>query len=615
MDSSFSRSAFVRSTLLPLIWLFAIPAFAFWFYGHAAERYDAPYYAQLESAIAQKKVEPRAADFWRNHPPSKVCASDDSRLKKLRHKLPCISYGQFAWGQRVAGGSIALGFLGVLLIGLLVAASLRSQRAQYLSFRIGWVLLKLISTVQVIAQGVLLVGLSYWVTAIWFKIYVPKLIGIVGLLALGAMALVIKAIFKRIPQEAPGLSGKLLEEHEAPELWQRIRQLCAELGTVAPRQIVVGIDANFFVTEHRLMLGERELSGRTLFISLPLLKALERGEADAVLAHEMAHFSGDDTLYSRKLAPLLDRYVHYLHALRQGAISLPIFYFMLAYWALFQLSLSRTSRQREFRADAIAAERSSPDAMASALLKIAAYCAFRAKVEDEIVGADALDPELGVATRLAQGFVGFVRSPELDALFAHDPQNFGHPFDSHPPLSQRLEAVGTSIRPEAYRDRVLEEASDSWFSTIEGAGELEEGQWKAHEEMLQLAHQQLLAFRMQPQTEEEQALVELSFPPLTFEPVKGNVSVKMNYKELWTSEAGSVGFGDIRTAQLTEQGFGRYLVLTLYGGGNARIRLDRLEGKGQPFLAEFDRYYGRYLTAEQHLAQEEAVAQSTPAAL
>ena len=68
--------------------------------------------------------------------------------------------------------------------GVCVFLALRSQRAQYLSLLWGWHVMRLYGAAQAVIQGALLVGLSYWVTALWFERISVKLILMVGLLAI-----------------------------------------------------------------------------------------------------------------------------------------------------------------------------------------------------------------------------------------------------------------------------------------------------------------------------------------------------------------------------------------------------------------------------------------------
>src|SRR5690606_28099334 len=102
---------------------------------------------------------------------------------------------------------------------------------------------------------------------------------------------------------------------ETNPFWRELKGICDQVGTELPDQVIVGIDDRFFVIETPVCVNGTWYAGRTLYVSLSMLKQLSGREADAVLAHEMAHFSGNDTLHSQKIAPLLSRYQLYLQLL------------------------------------------------------------------------------------------------------------------------------------------------------------------------------------------------------------------------------------------------------------------------------------------------------------
>jgi Zn-dependent protease with chaperone function len=209
------------------------------------------------------------------------------------------------------------------------------------------------------------------------------------------------------------VAGEPLEREKSPALWRRIDALSQRLGTQPPQQILGGIDNNFFVTEHPVHVEQRVFHGRSLFVSLSLLKRLSKQEADAILAHELAHFSGGDTEYSKRIAPLLSRYASYMALLYGSALSRPVFYFMLFYWSMLQLSLGRESRERELRADKIAADATSPASVGHALLKVAAYSCYRARVEQGLFERNRAHSDLDIAHGVAVGFVDYARGQRL----------------------------------------------------------------------------------------------------------------------------------------------------------------------------------------------------------
>lgn len=71
------------------------------------------------------------------------------------------------------------------------------------------------------------------------------------------------------------------------------------------------------------------------------------------------------------------------------------------FWKLYQFSLGRMSRSREFRADGIGASHGSPEALARALVKIGACCEYRGKTENDIIAKREMEAELQLADLLA----------------------------------------------------------------------------------------------------------------------------------------------------------------------------------------------------------------------
>jgi Zn-dependent protease with chaperone function len=357
---SFSVLGFVRAWLLPALLLFALPAFALWFTRHAERTYDARILAvvlpQVDADAALSPDERASAhQFYENAPPSVACASSGDELAHYRENLgeTCDDYDQFRAAKSAALAALAIGGFAVLFALGSALLAFVSRPAQYVSLWLGWNVLKVVGALETVLQGGLLVWLSFWMMALWMERYSVKLILVAGGLAAVAAFAVLRAIFQR-PASGLDVEGEPLPASAAPELWARIGQLAAELGTSPPDHIVVGIDDNFFVTQSEVRVAGTSLRGRTLYISLSLLRTLAGDEAEAVLAHELAHLLGGDTGHGQKLAPLSARFVQYLTVLH-GGITRPIYYFMNAYFALFQLSVGRSRRRAEFAADAAAA--------------------------------------------------------------------------------------------------------------------------------------------------------------------------------------------------------------------------------------------------------------------
>jgi Zn-dependent protease with chaperone function len=615
MHSTLTLPGFLRVYALPALWLFALPLFGLWFSGHATSRFDQDVLAVIESQIAQNakldaEQRQQTQDFFRAVPASAACLSAGEELAGYRDSLgeACSDARQFEWMRRLALGSIALGLVSALIALLCALAAFVSRPFQYGGFVVGWNVLRVTGALQALAQGGLAVWLSYWMTAVWFESYYPKLILIVGIAAACALFLVVAAIFRRPPMNFE-VEAEVLDEARAPELWAHVRQLCERLGTPPPDHILAGIDTNFFVTESEVRVGERTLSGRTLYVSLSLLRLLERSEADAVLAHEMGHLLGGDTGHSKRLAPMLSHFGHYLQALRDGVLTIPIFHFMVAYRGLFELSLGRSRRASELAADRLAAGITSGRDIARSLLKVGAYASFRDRVESDLFSREE-QQTVAIAQRVALGFADYASSEAVhgDLHGTVTP----HPFDSHPPLAARLENVGETLAPTDVAQVLLEPTSSSWASAILEADAIEARLWGVYEARFAQAHDLALAYRYVPSTEAERQHVEKHFPPLAFTGKEAGLEVHLDFAQVSCTEwEEPIRLEQVKSASTEERLFKKYLDLQLKEGGlfkgKRSICLSKLQD-ADGMLQAFGHYFGRHKTMEEHRASARQAA-------
>lgn len=610
----FTRMGFVKTNVIPALLVFVIPVFSWWFFQSATDRYDGMMLQSIERGInADTELDAAQKEdllaHWRATPVSRILATPGPQTEEFKRGMDSdivLHYAIFRWMVRSAALATLSGVVMFFLGGLSVLLSLRSQQAQYLSLSVGWHLLRLFATGQVVIQGCLAIALSYWVTALWAEMYVPKLIVIVAILALVAVGAVIKAIFTRIDQDF-AIEGDVLRKADAPALWESLESLCDALQTDPPDQVIAGIDDNFFVTEHTVTVDDKSLSGRTLFVSLSLLRKLNGSEADAVLAHEMAHFSGNDTLYTKKISPLLNRYGIYLAALYEGVLSRVVFYVMVCFRGLFEVSLGRRSREREFRADRIAVEQTSAEDLTNALVKIAAYSSYRGAIEQRLFEQDAELGALDIAEKVEAGFAKHV--DEFLAGEDLDESATAHPFDSHPPTRSRFEAVGREFAPESFREMLLAPPDGRWLQNIPDADAKEKEQWKNYEDRFREFHEQILAYRYLPETERETELVRKLFPELTFAGKKAGVSLVLNHEKLNFSKWDDpVLFSEILNCEGDQSAMGKPLVkieLERNGKSKRTFPLADFESPQDEVTGTFEKYYSRFLTARDYRAQKE----------
>lgn len=526
MEPHSLKKAFGMIVLKALLALFLVPGLtlglANWF-KHDADRDIGAYIAK--SIAADKKMsateKEEANAFYAALKPSAACSSTAPEAADYRQGV-CERYSelwQYVTVERVALGTVVTNFVLLLIMAGLGALAFSNRSLQYASFVFGWRLLTITSALEIVIQGAFAVWLSFWLTAHFFHSYSIKLIACVALLVAAAVFTALVAIFRRAQMEN-SVQGEIISPQQAPALWAKIRDFARRLGTAPPQQLVGGIDANFFVTETPLRVGQHTTQGRTLFVSLPLLRQLESHEADAVLAHELGHFSGGDTENSAKLSPKLAQYDYYTSQMQSGGTTIIAYYLLNLYRVIFEMALQQSSRQREFAADSVAAQITSPQAVVNALIKVAAYAQYRHRVEAGLFRhQERHDDNLGIANRVASGLAAFGQSSEFaEAMRA---ANVPHPFDSHPPLPQRMENVGHTLPESQFAGVVCQVPLAPWTNHIFDVDAIEQRQWQAFEQQFAQEHEESLAWRYEPATPEERALVERYFPPVRFELKKG----------------------------------------------------------------------------------------------
>lgn len=594
-----------------LLALFLIPAVTYVFAGYAQRDQDTRFVEGISQRIDADKRLPSAEkqarkDYYRSNPPSTICNSTDPEAQDYRAAM-CERYGdvwQFNMARTVSLGTLVAS--GVLLVAVLGLGALAfvDRKMQYASFVTGWHLTTWASAASLVAQGAMAVWLSFWVTAVFFHKYSPKLIIVVGLAVAAGVFVAVAGIFKRVQSDSRAV-GELVSEADAPMLWKRIRHMAQRLKTDPPQHIVAGIDANFFVTEAPLTVGDKTLTGRTLFVSLPLLRVLDQTEADAVFGHELAHLRGGDTQSSARLGPKLVQFDHYRHAIRTGGLSAVVSPVLDLYRTIFEFALARDSREREFKADRIAAKLVSPAAIAQSLVKIAAYAQYRYKIEDELFGRNDRhdNTSLGIAGFVAQGLTPYAASD--DFLNAMKTANVPHPFDSHPAMPERLRNVGMPLKEHDYSAIAVRKPAATWVQEILTADAIEQRLWSDYEQQFAQDHERSLAYRYEPANDQERALVLQYFPPVVFA-LKGADTMEVSIDGIKTSADDTTVFWDaVKALEFKESSFGNALVVThpekgMMGAKTTKIKLPGLKKDKDAFNATVGIYWHRHQIMRAH---------------
>lgn len=544
-----------------LLALFLLPGFTLGFAHFLVRDADNTYAQLIVRSISEDKTlsaeeRQQAIAHFGQTTPSAACSSSAAELANYREGV-CATYSplwQFLLTRRIAFITVLASLALLLTMVALGALAFANRTLQYTSFVFGWRLLTFASAAQLVVQGAFAVWLSFWLTAHFFEIYIIKLILFVAIGVGIAVLTAVGAIFRSVPRDNR-IEGELITPEQAPLLWQRVRAFAARLNTPPPAQIIAGVDANFFVTETPLKVDGRETRGRTLYLSLPLLRQLEHDEASAVLAHELGHFSGGDTASSAALGPKLAQYDFYAGQLYAGGAARLAFYLLSLYRFIFEMALQQSSRLREFAADGVAAQLTSARAVVQALIKVSAYAQYRSQIENGLFTQDEQHSgALGIGQRVASGLAAFGRSAEFAAAMRE--AAMPHPFDSHPPLLQRMQHVGHVLREFQYAGLVCQKPQHPWTCDIADVDAIEQRLWHTFEQQFSQAHEETLAYRYEPANETELALVLRYFPPVRFALAKDR-AVTVTYAGLELPEQSEIlGWDRVTTLQYEDASLG-----------------------------------------------------------
>ncbi|MFG3018415.1 M48 family metallopeptidase [Streptomyces sp. NPDC048254] len=285
---------------------------------------------------------------------------------------------------------------------------------------------------------------------------------------------VVRGMFMLRTPKGDGPAGLTVTEAAEPRLWALVRELAAATGTRAPDTIVLTGDVNAAVSEDPRLLGLRP-GPRSLYLGVPLLTGLTEAQLKAVLAHEYGHFTGGDTRLSALVVRgrvQIGRTVGHFHAKADGkeaaeharqqraaakrtakgkkakeidTAGAGVTYRLMAaiytaYAKLYMRATLSTARAQEYAADLAAARIAGRDATASALREIPVL----ATAHDFYLESYAT---LGVTARQlpprGQFFGGFgrmltAREAELARLREKLPTEPASPYDSHPPIADRV---------------------------------------------------------------------------------------------------------------------------------------------------------------------------------
>jgi Zn-dependent protease with chaperone function len=272
----------------------------------------------------------------------------------------------------------------------------------------------------------------------------------VGLGAAACMILLIRAIVLMLRIPPTIVAGRILSEQRGPAFWKYVRDLAATVKALPPENIVVGFENSFFVIDATVRCFSGTVRGRTLYLSLPLCRILNEAELRAILGHELGHFKGHDTKFSRRFAPIYRGATGALESLNQNISEsiasvgmMPALSVLSYFFDCFATPQREIARARELAADRVGAEVSSRDAAGSALVKVHAFgdcwdSALQRMRETLNEGRSVPNASMAFGEFVAE-------NTDSSRVLGLDDECLAHPLDTHPPLKARLDSLGVTM--------------------------------------------------------------------------------------------------------------------------------------------------------------------------
>jgi Zn-dependent protease with chaperone function len=479
-----------RLTLVAI--LLAIPLIAF----GVSEGIQAYTNVQLRAAIRQHVPD---AD------PVKVAAATMEKFcEQASPKMERACDEQW-WLTVMSRVALGTGMVGLMLLGSIWAAGRIARDNRTLLLRLfkpglyvtGCVLIGLVIVHAFLAMAALYLGES----ALIHRVHVGIILAIGLGAAIGAFAISANT-FSLVQTIRTTVIGKTLTRSDAPELWAKVDEIASRLGALHPDHIVVGLDPNFFVTEAEVVCLSGTCGGRTLYCSLPLMRLLSEPELQGIIGHELGHFKGLDTEFSRRFYPIYRGTIGALASLQsvgtgedgaKAVALLPAIAIFGYFLDCFAAAENKIGRDRELIADKEGAAVSDQQTLATALVKVHAFAGVWERIQQAAVEALRAGQLYINVSKTYHAVVCEIAGPP--ALQGLSQVRLSHPTDSHPPLAVRLDNLGTTM--ETIQEEAL--TVTPTLAAVTLVPEVEK-----IEEAISVAYQSILAHRLGISLEQQQ---------------------------------------------------------------------------------------------------------------
>ncbi|WKE66329.1 M48 family metalloprotease [Gallaecimonas kandeliae] len=314
---------------------------------------------------------------------------------------------------------------------------------------------------SLVALLVLLLGGTLWVAFLSSGLFLLLLSKKIIFLIAAAIWTLLRALW--VPFDAP--SGYRLERRHFPKLFAQIDELATTLSALRIHQVILEDSLNAAVVQHPrfgLLGGQRN----SLILGLQLLLVLSPQEMRSVLAHEFGHLSGNHSRFNAWIYRVRLSWQRIMDGFEeQGAWGAKLLRrFFDWYSPTFSAYSFALARRNEYESDQVAAQLTSAETAAKALLRSYTTASFLEERYWQPFHDQAdLEPQPPVPP--FRGLADFLKtSPppaeELSARTAGELAQQTHYADTHPALKDRLAALVPAPPPLAASGQ---SAAEAWL--------------------------------------------------------------------------------------------------------------------------------------------------------
>jgi hypothetical protein len=277
------------------------------------------------------------------------------------------------------------------------------------------------------------------------------------------------------PRQEPDpvrLRGRAVNLEDAPAVRALVEPMARKVGVPPPRHLVLGLDPGVFCILRDVTVNEEVLVGGSLFLSLPMSRALDRGELAGLIAFEIGRegaFVGDSRQYIENVRRRASALLAHQPSDPVARAAFSGLFLPVRLWSDMLSGLDLAIWRGAAQAGAVVAGR---ETMASALAKLLLYPSAWGPFFSQLhrdVRESAFDESYSedLSPRLASRCTELANAPD-----------FLRPFESMEALNaaQPLLAVLTGSLGVAPRDvaaRLRAAPADPTVDVIEGAGDIE----------------------------------------------------------------------------------------------------------------------------------------------